>query len=91
MLKQHSDSDTIVWGARKKTAYTAILDAMATLRDAQPNPVALEEGEEFKSTVLVATEEATVVAPRTVGGEIDGYGRVNAKTAGALLFRALGR
>jgi hypothetical protein len=91
VLKQHSDSDTIVWGARKKTAYTAILNAMATLRDAQPNPVALEESEEFKSTVLVATEEATVVAPRTVGGEIDGYGRVNAKTAGALLFRALGR
>ena len=91
LLKQHSDSDTIVWGARKKTAYTSILNAMADLRDAQPNPVPLEESDEFKSTVLVATDEATIAAPRTVGGEIDGYGRVNAKTSGALLYRALGR
>lgn len=90
-LKAYSDSDTLVWGARKKTAYASILKAMGDLRDAQPDPTPLEDNDQFKSTLLVATEEATVAAPRTVGGEIDQYGRVNAKTSGALLYRALGR
>ena len=89
-LKNHSDSDTLVWGARKKTAYTSILKAMGDLRDAQPDPVDLEDNVQFKNTVLVATEEATVPAARTVAAEIDQYSRVNAKTAGALLFRGLG-
>ena len=89
-LKQYSDSDTLVWGARKKTAYATILQAMGDLREAQTDPAPLEDSEQFKSTLLVATEEATVAAPRTVGGEIDQYGRVNAKTSGALLYRALG-
>jgi hypothetical protein len=90
-LKEYSDSDTLVWGARKKTAYATILKAMGDLRDAQPDPAPLEDNVQFKTTLLVATEEATVAAPRTVGGEIDQYGRVNAKTSGALLYRALGR
>lgn len=91
VLKNYSDADTLVWGARKKTAYSTILRAMGDLRDAQADPGALEESDPFRSALLVATEEATVVAPRTVGGEIDQYGRVNAKTSGALLYAALGK
>lgn len=90
VLKTHSDSDTIVWGARKKTAYSAILKGLGDLRDAQPDPTGLDGSEEFQRALTVATEEATVAAPRTVGGEIDQYGRVNAKTSGALLYRAFG-
>ncbi|EIV92711.1 hypothetical protein [Frankia sp. QA3] len=89
-LKSYSDSDTLIWGARKKTAYATILRAMGDLRDAQPDPTPLEDNELFKSTLVVATEEASVAAPRTVGGEIDQYGKVNAKTSGALLYRAFG-
>jgi hypothetical protein len=90
-LREHSDSDTLVWGARKKTAYTAILKAMGDLRDAQGDPAPLEESQAFKNSLLVATEEATVAAPRTVDGELDQYGRVNAKTSGVLLYRALSK
>ncbi|MFC0533297.1 hypothetical protein [Phytohabitans kaempferiae] len=88
LLKRHSDSDTVVWGARKKSAYASILQAMGDLRDAQPDPTELEESEEFQRTLTVATEEASTAAPRTVTGEIDQYERVNAKTAGALWYRA---
>jgi hypothetical protein len=88
LLKEHSDSDTLIWGARKKNAYLAIAQAVGDLRDAQPDPTALENNVQFQRVLAVATEEATTAAPRTVGGEIDRYERVNAKTSGALLYSA---
>jgi hypothetical protein len=88
LLKDHSDSDTLVWGARKKNAYIAIQQAIGDLRDAQPDPQELESSQQFQRVLTVATDEATTVAPRSVSGEIDQYERVNAKTSGALLYSA---
>jgi hypothetical protein len=90
-LRRHSDSDTIVWGNRKKGAYNQILTAMQLLRDAQPDPGDLDSSEEFQRLLTVATEEAGASAPRTVQGEIEMSERINAKTSGALYYRAFTR
>jgi hypothetical protein len=90
ILRSHTDSDTMVWGNRKKLAYSNMLTAMQELRDAQPDPREIEGAEEFQRALLVATEESSAVAPRSLAGEFDQYGRVNSKTAGELLYRGLG-
>jgi TolA-binding protein len=90
LLKDHTDSDTILWGARKKGAYDDILNAMTSLRDVQPDPSPLEQAASFQQVLTVATAEATTPAPRTVTGEIDRGDSINAKTAGVLYYQAFG-